>query len=60
MVADHEVFGKSLRAFQLRRFSRGAEAFKAGFRETINDAQYERNFRAYDGQIDGLMLSKFQ
>ncbi len=59
-MAFEKVFGKGLRAFQLRGGFRRAKYFQAIFAEDINDAFDQRGFRADDGQIDLIAFGKIE
>ena len=59
-MAGKKIFGEGFRAFQLRRAFRWAEDFQPRGAERIHNANHQWRFRANDGQINFLALSKAQ
>ena len=57
-MTREEIFGEGFGAFQLRGPLRWAEDCQARRAERVNDANHQRRFRADDGQVDFLLLSK--
>ena len=57
-MTREEIFGEGLGAFQLRGAFRWAKDFQARCAERIHHANHQRRFRADDGQVDFLLLSK--
>ncbi len=60
VMTREEIFGEGFGAFKLRRAFRWAEDFQPCGTERIDNANYQRRFRANDGQVNLLALRKAQ